>query len=57
VLTNMYKPHTYTYIAQLNKCKINKIITKNVILILEQVPTGGYEMSFYIFNFYGCHIT
>jgi hypothetical protein len=36
---------------KLDKCKINKIITKNVILILERVPTGGYEMSFYIFKF------
>jgi hypothetical protein len=36
---------------KLDKCKINKIITKNVILILERVPTGGYEITFYIFKF------
>jgi len=27
-VTNVYKPRIYTYTAQLNKCKINTIITK-----------------------------
>jgi hypothetical protein len=39
------------WLNKLDKCRINKIITKNVILILERVPTEGYKMSFYIFKF------
>lgn len=36
VQSTIYK---FIPIAHLNKCKFNKIISKNVILILERVPT------------------